>query len=178
LIQIFQNLLKLPVYVELGGDDSDTAKLKFTIGAEAFSRSYELRVSQYLCDSSERPPEGCLQYHTGTEGRIQSFNWAGGNGHLQNQLYSICLRQELGFCCVRYQVCAGEIFGIDFAHELAVKGALNEEACAKDFIIIEGSSPTCNLNSVTNRYCGTKLNADVNAEMVLTDASICGKAIH
>ena len=94
----------ISVYIEV----ANQASMTFTFGAEVFSRSFEVRVSQYLCDSAQRPPEGCLQYHTGTDGRITSFNWNGANGHLLDQKYTICLRQELGFCCTKYQTCDGE----------------------------------------------------------------------
>ena len=123
------------MYVELGPEDGDGAKLKFTFGAATFSRSYEVKVSQFLCDSDQRPPEGCLQYYTGTEGRITSFNWAGNNGHLKNQKYTMCLRQEAGFCCVNYQVCNGEQFAIDTK---IAKTAGIEDQCSGDYIIIEG----------------------------------------
>ena len=43
-----------------------------------------------------RPPEGCLQWHTGTEGRIETFNFAGNDQHLNDQQYNICIRQEMG----------------------------------------------------------------------------------
>ena len=42
-----------------------------------------------------RSPPGCLQYLFGSEGKFQSFNF-GGNGHLEDQNYAICVRQELG----------------------------------------------------------------------------------
>ena len=43
-----------------------------------------------------RPPPGCLQYLFGSEGTLQTFNFASGNGHLLDQDYSICIRQETG----------------------------------------------------------------------------------
>ena len=44
-------------------------------------------------------PEGCLQYHTGVDGRFESFNFPGNSPsemHLPNQDYQICIRQEEG----------------------------------------------------------------------------------
>ena len=41
------------------------------------------------------PPNGCLQYHTGIDGRFQTFNFDG-NRHLRNQNYRVCIRQEEG----------------------------------------------------------------------------------
>ena len=43
-----------------------------------------------------RPPSGCLQWLFDREGTFQSFNFASGNGHLVNQDYSVCIRQECG----------------------------------------------------------------------------------
>ena len=44
-------------------------------------------------------PSGCLQYHTGIDGRFETFNFPGGSPvemHLPNQDYQICVRQEEG----------------------------------------------------------------------------------
>merc|ERR1711899_578517 len=40
---------------------------------------------------------GCLQYHTGAGGRVQSFNSATPQ-LFQNLNYRICMRQEKGYC--------------------------------------------------------------------------------
>ena len=45
------------------------------------------------------PPPGCLQYHTGVDGRFETFNFPGNSPvmqHLRNQDYRICIRQEEG----------------------------------------------------------------------------------
>ena len=43
------------------------------------------------------PPNGCLQYHTGIDGRFTTFNYGGTTAqHLRNQDYRICIRQEEG----------------------------------------------------------------------------------
>ena len=51
-------------------------------------------VAFFLCS----PPNGCLQYHTGIDGRFTTFNWGGTpvTQHLRNQDYRICIRQEEG----------------------------------------------------------------------------------
>ena len=44
-------------------------------------------------------PDGCLQYHTGIDGRFETFNFPGGSPveqHLPSQDYRICVRQEEG----------------------------------------------------------------------------------
>ena len=44
------------------------------------------------------PPDGCLQYHTGIDGKFETFNFPGTTTvqHLPNQDYSVCIRQEEG----------------------------------------------------------------------------------
>ena len=44
------------------------------------------------------PPPGCLQYHTGIDGRFETFNFPGTTTmqHLRNQDYRVCIRQEEG----------------------------------------------------------------------------------
>merc|ERR1712018_929057 len=83
------------IFIEMG--DEDKATLAFKFAAVDAKRTFEIKVTQYACNSVMRPPEGCLQYYTGTEGRLKTFNFAGDNHHLPNQAYSICIRQEMGF---------------------------------------------------------------------------------
>ena len=46
------------------------------------------------------PPPGCLQFHTGIDGRFTTFNWNNPTTaqitHLRSQNYRICMRQEEG----------------------------------------------------------------------------------
>ena len=48
-----------------------------------------------------RPRSGCSQWFTGVTGTLQSYNFAGGR-HLANQDYSICIREEAGYCNIEY----------------------------------------------------------------------------
>ena len=47
---------------------------------------------------SFRPPEGCLQWHTGASGKLKSFNGghSGTQQMIKNQNYDICIRTEEG----------------------------------------------------------------------------------
>ena len=80
----------------MGTGESDSAELNFEFAAVVGNRNFEMKVTQIICNSNARPPEGCLQWHTGTEGRIETFNFAGNNQHLNDQQYNICIRQEMG----------------------------------------------------------------------------------
>ena len=145
------------MYVELGTDESASATLKFTFAATTAMRTYEVKVTQYRCDSPVRPPEGCLQYHTGMEGRFTTFNWEGQDGHLQNQNYKICIRQEMGYCCNKYSICDNTIFEIS---SLVVEDgtpldvAATDSLCSTDHILIESSSADGSLTFPTSKYCG------------------------
>ena len=59
----------------------------------ASSSSFVIRVSQIECGSRAAPPEGCLQFFTGSAGSLNSFNYNDGNGVLLfNQDYTACVR--------------------------------------------------------------------------------------
>ncbi|XP_067633166.1 uncharacterized protein [Eurosta solidaginis] len=73
-------------------------------------RLWEIRIAQI--PFSQRAPVGCLQYHTGTEGIIQTFNFAENGRHLANQNYRICMRQEQNMCSIMYQPCDEQSFRI------------------------------------------------------------------
>jgi len=151
------------MYLDLGPDSNSGATLTFTFGAATQDRTFEIKITQLACDSPTRPPVGCLQYFVGTEGRIKSFNWDGGNGHLPDQDYTMCIRQEKGFCCTKYSLCPSEngLFSLFLSGKTEtppMATALIEQKCTADYVIIEGSSSTCNLNTNTNRYCGNALN--------------------
>ena len=130
------------VFIDLGKGSSSGAKLTFTFGAgtSVTDRLFEIRVTQLYCDNPSRPPEGCLQYFVGTEGRLKSFNWDGGNGHLESQAYTMCIRQEKGFCCNKYSLCSTETFFTLGLHMMtATPGMAQADGlCTQDYVIIEG----------------------------------------
>lgn len=142
------------MYIDAGNQASDTATLAFTFGATVnAARNWEIKVSQIACSNPNRPPAGCLQYHTTPVGRISTFNYlAAASTHLANQEYSICVRRNAGFCCVEYQACDSQGFSIDVSNGPGFDGA-----CSRDFITIPGSSNQCSTSSsnpLNNRYCG------------------------
>ncbi|XP_034667961.1 uncharacterized protein LOC117901360 [Drosophila subobscura] len=73
-------------------------------------RIWEMSVVQI--PFSQRAPAGCLQYHTGLEGVLQTFNFAENGRHLANQNYRICVRQETDMCSIMYQPCDEQSFRI------------------------------------------------------------------
>ena len=123
-----------------------------------------------------RPPSGCLQYLFGNRvGTFETFNFASGSGHLVNQNYAVCIRQEFGryllrccccsfmtksnkslhfsgYCCVQYRICdASGAFSLDTNAPQATGTSKIETGCTGDFIQIEGNFK----NSSNNQFFAT-----------------------
>ena len=79
----------ISVYVEVGKDAGATATLAFTFGTSTtVSRLWEIKVTQIECSNRGRPTDsGCLQYHTGISGRIESFNFKQSSTALHQHLH-------------------------------------------------------------------------------------------
>ena len=86
----------ISVYIDIGPGATATATIGFTFMALAATRSWEIKVTQLECGNPMTPPDGCLQWHTGSAGQLTTFNFAGNALHLANQDYNICIRQEMG----------------------------------------------------------------------------------
>jgi len=154
------------LYLDLGRQSSDTATLAFTFSG-TFSRYWDIKVTQIPCDVNYDQPNGCLQYHTGIDGRFTTFNW-GGTQHLRNQNYRVCIRQEEGYCCIIYMQCSTAAFRINSSTQAAYTKSQIGSNCSEDYIGIEGSSQSGvgNANSI---YCGGFLN---DFPAATTDAKI------
>ncbi|TRY80436.1 hypothetical protein TCAL_04732 [Tigriopus californicus] len=80
---------------------------------------------------------GCLQYLTGLTGRLTTFNFLPTNdNHLANQDYSICIRQEAGFCCIEYSLCP-DVNSFSLDTNGANMKAKIDTSCSVDHIVIE-----------------------------------------
>ncbi|TRY81100.1 hypothetical protein TCAL_13875 [Tigriopus californicus] len=132
---------------------------KFSNKSEGNNKTVNSREGKELCPTGC----GCLQYHTGLTGRFTSFNFAPTNdNHLANQDYSICIRQEAGFCCIEYSLCPdANSFSID-TNMMLMMAKVETECFSVDYITIEGGQGSCSGSAVpsagVNRYCGDKLN--------------------
>ena len=95
------------MYLDAGTGSSDTATLAFAFTDQTGgnpnslnTRFWDIKVTQIPCNAAYRAPEGCLEYHTGKEGRFTSFNYQGEQStkrmHLASQNQRICIRQEEG----------------------------------------------------------------------------------
>lgn len=79
---------------------NNTVKINMNLGKKTTFRLWEVRIVQV--HFSERAPAGCLQYHTGIKGVVQTMNFADNGRHLADQEYTICMRQEEGMCTIGY----------------------------------------------------------------------------
>merc|ERR1712226_1211625 len=138
------------MYMEVGPDSGAYITLTFTFGTgTTISRYWEIHVTQHECSSTARPYDsGCLQYHTGSAGRIESFNFAQSTttlyGHLHSQDYNICIRQEQGSCC------------------------------SLDFLEITGLKKECGTNSGgVDRVCGGAFNVEFGNTIIASTLCDC-----
>jgi len=147
------------IYVDVGLDSGATAKLDFTFSTTVttISRSWEIKVTQIECSSISKPYDsGCLQYFTGTTGRLTSFNFDQSSttlfAHLPSQNQNICIRQEAGFCCVQYNVCS-DTNSWAFHNADPAVSAIGTE-CTVDYVEILGIAYTCESTQLNTRLCG------------------------
>jgi len=167
------------MYIEVGDDDSAT--VAFTFADVDATRSFEIKVTQFTCDSEMRPPEGCLQYHMGIAGSLQTFNFDNDDVHLADQQYNICIRKEMGFCCIEYSVCdAVANQGLPYSLSLADAAGDGTGAigilgggCTQDYITIEGGSEVCGSPIFYSKFCGDVLSTYTGGAAPVPNNPIC-----
>jgi len=169
------------IYVPMGEVGSTTsATVEFTTtGTASVSRNWNILVSQIPCSKSYTPPSGCLQYFTGTSGKIKTFNFDGGDTttHLANQNYQACIRQAVGMCCNQYTVCDGTSETLPFSiyPNSDSKTAMSPTLCIQDYITIEGGTSVCstgpNTGTTRSKFCGTLFSLDLTSKT--TDMPVC-----
>ena len=111
-LHIFLRILST-VYLD-ASDDCNI--MSFHIGSAsvngASTREWAIKITQYVCDSLNLAPDGCLQYYYGnTMGIVQTFNFEGGT-HLANQNQNICIRREKNQCRICYHTTSNDDFAI------------------------------------------------------------------
>jgi len=149
------NLAGQHMYVSMGADDSDSADIKIATPTEAAgsTRKWEIKVAQIPCFSTYSPPEGCTQWFTEPSGTIS--DWSSDTYGLQDSLdYQICVRQNMGYCCVEYTATEFSVRGpsdpaLVTSMELVGAGT----TCSYDYISIDGAGGTCGNIVGTNKFC-------------------------
>jgi len=166
------------IYLEVGPDTGSYITLTFSFGTgTTISRYWEIHVTQHECTSQARPFDaGCLQYHVGSAGRFQSFNFAQTTsslyGHLHSQNYNICIRQEAGSCCIKYSLCSDTYtFAIQNVAAIA-SGAYSGSYCTIDFLEITHLKAECHgTHQGVNRVCGHAFNVQLGN--TINASSLC-----
>jgi len=150
------NLAGSHMYISMGGGDGDTTDIKVNLVGEqpGETRKWEIKVAQLPCFSAYSPPEGCTQWFTKPSGTIQ--DWAGADDMLQDSLdYNVCVRQNMGYCCVEYQDCGFAV--ATTAANVAIAMGYSGTNCATNWIEIDGAGGNCGPIAGPNKYCNNFL---------------------
>jgi hypothetical protein len=133
------------------------ATAAFSFSTTAVTRQWDIKVTQYECQSEMGGPPGCLQYYTGTSGKTSSFNFPTATAlllatgttvanptHLSNQNYDICFRRASGNCAICF--IPSITFGIaaanaaitisSFGLSVSDVQAKTDVSCTTDYLII------------------------------------------
>merc|ERR1711990_325936 len=74
----------------------------FSFGLDTATRNYRIHAIQYDRLNEMGGPAGCLQFFTGMEGTVSTFNFATAttSTHLANQDYDVCIRRLADRCAI------------------------------------------------------------------------------
>ena len=130
-------------------------KLTFTWASSASTEpQWNIQVMQISCSAHWKPPAGCLQFFTGTTGVLYSYNY-GGELHLANQQYDLCIRTEEGHCSISYSSLSTTSFQISsIAPSTSAAIAQIGENCSEDWITIPGGGQTSGASTSSDRQSG------------------------
>merc|ERR1719230_2550645 len=83
-------------------DGTDCVTALFTFGGGTVMRGYTIHVLQFDITNEMGGPSGCLQFFTGAEGTVSTFNWQTPttSTHLANQNYDVCVRKLIDRCAI------------------------------------------------------------------------------
>jgi hypothetical protein len=170
----------------------------FNIGQAGNTRQWDIKVTQYACGDQDGGPPGCLQYFSGTSGTLSSYNFPTSSStvgssttHLSSQCYTICFRQNQGYCSVCFTTAITTTnpspanmqtsFGLsnptaNTAATTITSNSAIDTSCISDYLIIPQATT---LNSANNaavqRICGRIF--DANGGSTTTGNSVCTSAM-
>ena len=166
----------------------------------SYERKFDIFISQIPCDGERKAPPHCLQYYSGTHGRIKSFNYdlLGGNvtdeGYPNDIDYMMCVKKEPGFCSITYELATTErrvkAFAIGNPNKLVAssRSPAVVAQCNEDYLVI-GGYRICSASvgthdglsfisdvpatgiSKTDVQTGSILNATLTSPVLLTDST-------
>jgi len=154
------------MYVDTGRNTAKAATIAIALAISTTARSWKIKVRMLECDSMSLAPSGCLQYFTGVGGKFTSFNNPTSSPQIfKNQQYTVCMRQEMGFCTMQVSQTSTStspdtfLVGVDKSPDQALV-ATN---CLLQFLSIDDK-----------RYCGDILSANDGDRQVgvVTDTKV------
>lgn len=177
-------------------DDCHT--VNFNIATTSTTRAWTIHITQYTCQEDQNTlggPPGCLQWFTGTTGRVSSFGFdrtltaiTSKITHLSSQNYQVCFRRESSYCYICYTpkveganaVATQSSFGLSIfagSADIIAKSSVNEY-CTADRLTIAGKETAANAAivdiSATQQggafVCGRYLNT---AGVLVASATVC-----
>merc|ERR1719429_32784 len=96
-------------YIDLSCTCADEAKVAITV-KDTTDNLWKIKVTQLSCDDPDvASQEGCFQYFTGETGTIESYGLQS-SGMLAQMNYGICIRPEVGHCCIEYTPTVWDIY--------------------------------------------------------------------
>jgi len=167
-------------------ESCNTINIDIDTSTTTTTRSWQIKVTQYECGNLRAPELDCLQYYTGTEGTVATFNWdtttttvADSQVHLSSQYYDICFRRERSYCSICFQpeiiVTADDVassYGLGSSSAAASESAVGATCTGVttqpastgygDYIEIPNLQPsigTAGTVSATAKLCGALFNA-------------------
>jgi len=162
------------MYIDAGSGNSPCTLTFITTGD--YNRTFKMKVTQIECGAINRAFEGCLQYYNEVSGVLSSFNYNIAEGlQLSNQDYTICIRNERGFCGISYQACGDNIASHAVPESFTITGTtLQQEStpgkvvvgdnCTTDWVAIPCATtsthggavqfPGSNPGTCVDRMCG------------------------
>ena len=139
-------------------DDCNTLSFTWT---SSTTRTWSIHIMQISCSAAWKPPQGCLQYFTGTTGYLSSYNYAGGI-HLALQNYNNCIRTEYGYCSIAYSAVSTTAFQVSLITPTASPATIANwgDSCTLDYLVIPEGGATAGDSANFNRFCGSLLSVN------------------
>lgn len=179
------------IYLDVRADDGPF-EVKVTNNVDSPDSEWDIEVEQIGCTSPDLAPAGCLQYIKGKTGEIQSFNYedkpteakqpSGNTGtrHLQEN-YSICVRQEQGYCSIKWAAAMGETHAFTLTGDVVTfpgffASNINGGCPFTDHLVIAGSKVVAGGGETpASIFCGSKFPDEVVSESFRVDVVTNGQ---
>ena len=135
-------------------DQCNKIHINIDTGTTTTTRKWQIKTTQFTCESEMAPVNQCLQYHTAATGSFASFAWdtsattvATSHTHLVNQYYSVCIRRARSYCSVCYTPniigaanSIGSSYGLGTSSDAAAAKSASGAACTG--VTVAGSAKT------------------------------------